>query len=382
MANNSQLLRLQSVVYTLQEQFNVEISPKVEFRGSVDCGVGIYATSDIAKSSPLIKVPFSATLTADRVVNYEPLSIIFQENPSLLAYPDEVLAIGLIYAYLVRDACPWGLHVVTMPNSFDTPLHWEMKELEYLKGTNVYHLVQMLKRQVTNDYATIYEPLSEAYPELLGDMSLSLYIWALSVIYSRALDLTRHGTHIRCIVPLLDMANHNYYNHSEHANQIITTAHDTFHYDLQHDCVCFIAGYDISSKEECYAVYGNYCNAKLLHTYGFVCLHNPYSAIDIWTKLLPNSNFYEQKSMLLEQRQLSTSYHTYDFAGTIRPNFVSTKLITMIRIIQATEEELLLLSSGTKLTMVSVRNEQATYTSLIELLSLRLNADQAEVRHT
>lgn len=150
---------------------------------------------DTTKGEVLVRVPFSTTISVESITAYEPLKPIFAENEGLLQYPDEVLAIGLMYAMLrvqVGDfSCPWGLHVSTMPMSFNTPIYWEESEIEMLKGTNVYHLTLMLKRQIVGDYDSIYVGLQQAYPDALGGISMDLYSWALSVIYSRALDITR-----------------------------------------------------------------------------------------------------------------------------------------------------------------------------------------------
>lgn len=371
---NSQLNRLESVIVSIQEAGHIEVSPDVAFRAEDGSGVGIYALRDVLEGTPLVKVPFQSTLSVERIVAYEPLKAIFEENAGLASYPDEVLAIGLMHAMLPQGAdCPWYDYVQTMPRCFNTPIYWEDEEVEQLRGTNVYHLTVMLKRTIAGDYQSIHGPLSEAYAALEG-ISMDLYSWALSVIYSRALDITRRGAHTRLLAPLLDMANHRYSSDA--------VAEDTFSYDDATDAVWFCAGYPMSAGQECFAVYGNYCNAKLLHTYGFVVPHNPHQAVDIWTKLQASSAFFEQKAALLAKHALSAAAHSYDFKGTIRNHNgpVDMRLLNMIRIIQADSEEELqgvaeMIFRGS---MISVRNEMATYVSLRNLLSIRLNAEQAE----
>lgn len=135
------------------------------------------------------------------------------------------------------------------------------------------------------------------------------------------------------------MANHNYFNrHNTDANtheqeakdtqdtvktessglgyeNIVSLPKDTFDYDEQKDTVIFKAGYEVSSGREVYAVYGAYTNSQLLYTYGFVCMHNPYIQVDMWTKLVPTNSFFEEKNALLERYRLSANYMTYDFKG-------------------------------------------------------------------
>jgi hypothetical protein len=289
----AQIEALEAAVATLVQAGAVELSDAVAFRVSDEAGVGIFATTAVEKGTVLIKVPFASTISVERVVGCEALAQIFADNEGLLSYPDEVLAIGLMYA--CAHPCPWALHVSTMPRTFNTPLYWSNEELEQLRGTNVFHLALMMKRQMEADYASIYIPLKEAYPELLGEVDMSLYVWALSAVYSRALDVTRGQEHVRVLVPLLDMANHSYY--PSNGSNTVLTANDTFAFE--DDFVCVKAGAALDAGAEVHAVYGNYCNSKLLHTYGFVVPHNPFQAVDAWTKLMPSSALYEQKVSML-----------------------------------------------------------------------------------
>eukprot|EP01031_Cornospumella_fuschlensis_P034943 gene34943-42318_t len=211
------------------------------------------------------------------------------------------------------------------------------------------------------------------------------------------------------------MANHNYFNRpqgvkdtadaamkTEHSaaghENIVSLPKDTFDYNEEKDTVIFKAGYEVAAGKEVYAVYGAYTNSQLLYTYGFVCLHNPYVQVDVWTKLVPTNSFYEEKMRLMERYRISSNFMTYDFKGTIRntPPHVTGTLLNVIRTIQCASidelrgmEELLrgvgvggrAGSAGVRW-IVSVRNELATYNSLIELLQARMRPQDAETdRH-
>jgi hypothetical protein len=231
----------------------------------------------------------------------------------------------------------------------------------------------MMKRQIENDFSSIHLPLSEAYPEALGGATKELYTWALSVVYSRSLEITRKDKHTRCIVPVLDMANHN-----PHSGAV---SFDTFHYDDATDCISLRAHADLKAGEECYAVYGVYPNSKLIYNYGFVVLNNPHRAIDLWVRLQPSSAEYERKNAFLQSNPL-TREQAYDFKGTIRPNYVSPALLATIRVIQADANELPLLPRAVQGRMLSLRNEAATYVSLRNLIVSRMNVERAQVRNT
>jgi len=231
-------------------------------------GVGIFAECDLAAGSTLISVPFQMCLSVE-MISQSSIGGIFEDNAGLLQYPDEVLAIALMHAVLKPDSdVAWSLHTKSLPTSFNTTLYWSEAELDELRGNMVYHLTKMMKRQIDADYLQIHQPLSEAYPHLLAGSTKELYTWALSVVYSRSLEITRKGGHVRCIVPVLDMANHN-----PHSGAV---PHDTFEYDDNLDTISLKASAALGGGEECYAVYGIYPNAKLVYNYGFAVLNNPH----------------------------------------------------------------------------------------------------------
>lgn len=128
---------------------------------------------------------------------------------------------------------------------------------------------------------------------------------------------------------------------------------------------------------------GYYSNAKLAHTYGFILLDNPVRAVDLWTRTSSTTILKDEKDALLNSID-STKDQTYDFTGTIRPNWISPALLLTIRIIQCDETELSVLkqkiSNKSVNLMVSARNELATYISLRGLIVAKMKAELAEVR--
>lgn len=348
-----------------------EVNPSVQFIKSQDEGFGIFASAPIQCGATLIKVPFNNCISASTIATSIQLRQVFEDNPGLLDYPDEVVAIGLMHAKLFPESsCSWCKHAKLLPAEFNTTLYWSDEELDELKGNTVYHLTKMMKKQIDNDFSTIHLPISENYPEVLGGVTKELYTWALNVVYSRSLEITRQNKHTRCIVPLLDMANHN--------PNMGAVSFDTFKYEDDTDCISIVACTDMSAGDECYAVYGDYPNSKLIYNYGFVVLNNPHRAIDLWVRLPSTSVGFAVKNSFLNAQHL-TKQQTYDFKGTIRPNYVSPALLATIRVIQADVHELSSLSRAVQGQMISLRNEAATYVSLRNLIVSVMNVERAQV---
>lgn len=234
------------------------VDEKVEFKGTKDRGMGVYVNAPVEPKTILIRVPFHMCISVDLIVSSPRLSVVFQDNPGLLSYPDEVLAIGLVYAALnpSDNSCVWLKHTQTLPKTFNSTVFWSEDELLELKDCMAYHITNMMKKQIAYDYESIYLPLTQNYPFLEG-LTVELYQWALSVVYSRAIEICKEGQAIRCIPPVLDMANHNPTNTD-------ITAIDTFNYDETKDEIQLVATLPLQAGEECFAIYGEYPNSKLL----------------------------------------------------------------------------------------------------------------------
>ena len=348
-----------------------EVSEKINFIYNKETGTGIFATAAIAAREVLLSVPFSQCISTESVMA-TCLSEIITIRPGLMNYPDEVIAMGLMYAATHKDQpdCPWIQHLNVIPKTYDTPLYWSESELDEIKGTNVFHLTNLMKKQINSDWDALHKPLTVEYPEMLGKATIELYQWALSTVYSRAVGIYRNGVYTRCIPPIIDMANHNPDAGSEAA--------ETLSYDVEKDTISFINTSPKLTGEECFAVYGNYPNGKLLYTYGFVIQSNPHKAIDLWTRVTATLGHAKEKQDILNSHEL-TRETTYDFVGTLRSGYISPALLATIRIVQADEPELECSEAAFRGEMLSVRNEKASYVSLRNLLLNGMRVETAKV---
>jgi hypothetical protein len=170
----------------------------------------------------------------------------------------------------------------------------------------------------------------------------------------------------RCMVPVINAANHHY--------TAATTLADIVHYDTDHECFELKSGKEYSIGDQFYIIYGQYSNAKLLYSYGFTLADNIYHSIDLWVNVPPTDSNAQLKRAILQEHAL-TAQQQYDFSGTIRKVSIqqctiSAALLATARIIAMTQDELQqeLEHHAFKGEIISVRNEQAVYTSLIALL--------------
>ena len=364
-----------SDIDTLIDHFTANggiLDPKLGFRKTIESGISVVAKEEIQAGSTVIAVPYDLLLSVERVKNYEPLRKIFVEQEQLNDFPDEVLAIGLMHAAVTGESCPWYKHVVTFPvEGMNSTIHWSENELEELKGCNVYTLTQMMIKQIEADWEAVHSALKQIYADVLGGITLNIYKWAMSIIYSRAVGIVnKEGSYERVIPPVLDFVNHNPVEATETA--------EVFDFDVESNMLKFTVVKDKRPGEECFAVYGTYSNAKLAYNYGFIIPQNNHRGIDLWTKAAPHTSNGERKQHLLDNNDL-TKEQKYDFEGTIRPDYISPALLSTIRILNATAEELQMADQIQKAfmgRMISPRNEEATYASLRELLIAKIEPEK------
>ena len=116
------------------------VSENINFIHTEEAGTGIFATGAIKSRDSLVCVPFCECISAESVINTR-VGEIITARPDLLEYPDEVIAMGLMYAVTLGkdDAglCSWINHVKTIPKTYNTPLYWSDEELNEIKGYNV-----------------------------------------------------------------------------------------------------------------------------------------------------------------------------------------------------------------------------------------------------
>lgn len=221
----------------------------IEFRYQSDEGFGIFTTTDLSPGLPIIKVPYNLCLSVDMIACDFKLAKVLKENPGLHSYPDEILAIAIMYAKNPDNLCEWTNHVNTFPIHMNSTMFWSDEELENLKYCNVYHLTKMINRQMQQDWESIHVPIIKEFP-FLGHQTFELYKWALSMVYSRAIGITRSKKYLRCLPPVIDMANH--------SPSVGHDSSDTFDFQEEENMVILYNTIPRAAGEQCFASYGTF----------------------------------------------------------------------------------------------------------------------------
>ncbi|RLN89786.1 hypothetical protein BBJ28_00010634 [Nothophytophthora sp. Chile5] len=326
-------------------------------------GHGVFAAQALPRDHVTLEVPFKLTMSAESAVQSD-LAPVWRKYPEIP--PDELLALHLMHERGKGSTSFFAPFIASLPREFDLPVFWSDAELLELKGTNVLLLTQMMRRQLERDFEGIHEPIAAEFPEIfaaLPKLTLDDYTWAMSVIWSRAFGATKNGKYMHVLCPAMDMFNHDV--------QLQNLLDDFVTFDGVKQVVTHRVAEDAAKGAALHISYGQYSNAKLLYSYGFVAPGNRIKAMDFWMKITPNDPYQKLKQTVLDSHEL-TREQTYDFHGTLFENDVDERLLATLRVILMDEQEIRQYKKAFEASILSVRNELAVYENLQSICRRKL----------
>ncbi|KAL5604917.1 hypothetical protein BROUX41_001753 [Berkeleyomyces rouxiae] len=196
---------------------------------SPEIGHGIVATKDIScpesedtkvqVDSPVLRVPEDVVLSQLAIEEYTKVEPKFFQL--LSAYGKSCLREQFVLYLMFHRInsrhelsilpSPWTEYVKFLPEDIPTPTLWPASHISLLHGTELAEPVQAKLNVLEHEYDRLVEISKDL--DFLQDLSfspagISLRDWQLADAWyrSRALEIPGLGT---CMVPVLDMANHN-----------------------------------------------------------------------------------------------------------------------------------------------------------------------------
>uniref|UniRef100_A0AAV1V2T7 Rubisco LSMT substrate-binding domain-containing protein n=1 Tax=Peronospora matthiolae TaxID=2874970 RepID=A0AAV1V2T7_9STRA len=294
-------------------------------------GHGVLAKQSLACGQVALQIPFRLTMTIESAAHSD-LALVLKRHPQIP--PDEVLALHLMHERSKGKRSFFAPFIASLPATFDLPVFWSEAELIELKGTNVLLLTQMMQRQLKRDYQSIHQEVTDEFPEIfapLPTLTLEDYTWAMAVIWSRAFGVTKDGRYLRLLCPAMDMFNHDVNLHNP--------LDDFVSFDEEKQMMVHHVPTEVPNGSAVNISYGQYSNAKLLYSYGFVAQENSRRAVDFWVKIPPADPYLKLKQTLLDTNEL-TKEQTYDFCGTLFRNDVDERLLATLRVVLMDEQEI------------------------------------------
>ncbi|CAI5704731.1 unnamed protein product [Peronospora farinosa] len=318
-------------------------------------GHGVFAKQSLASGQVTLEIPFKLTMNIESAMQSD-LAPVLETYPQIL--DDEVLALHLMHERNKGSGSFFAPYIASLPTTFDLPVFWSDTELNELKGTNVLLLTHLMKKRLENDFDNIHKAVMEAFPKIfasLRTLTLEDYTWAMSVIWSRAFGVNKGGNYLRVLCPAMDMFNHDVSLHNP--------LDDYISFDEEKQLMTHHVPTDVPAGSALSISYGQYSNAKLLYSYGFVAHENLRRAVDFWMKIPPTDPYVKLKQTILDSNEL-TSEHTYDFCGTLFIKDIDERLLATLRVILMDEQEIRVYKTAFTSSIISVRNELAVYENL------------------
>ncbi|OWZ22715.1 hypothetical protein PHMEG_0002539 [Phytophthora megakarya] len=326
----------------------------IRYLGKLE-GHGVFAIEALTSGQVTLRVPSKLTMNVESAAESD-LAPVLEKYPQIP--DDEVLALHLMHERSKGEESFFAPFIASMPTTFDLPVFWTDTELSELKGTNVLLLTQLMQQQLQRDFDNIHQAVTEDFPEIfaaLPTLTVQDYTWAMSVIWSRAFGVSKGKKYLRVLCPAMDMFNHDV--------SLRNPLDDFVSFDQEKQMMTHHVPNEVPTGSPLHISYGQYSNAKLLYSYGFVAHENSRRAVDFWMKIPPTDPYLKLKQTVLDSNKL-TEEQTYDFCGTLFRNDVDERLLATLRVILMNEQEIRLYKKAFESSILSVRNELAVYENL------------------
>ncbi|MFH4974804.1 hypothetical protein AB6A40_001513 [Gnathostoma spinigerum] len=201
-----------------------------------DLFYGLKAVSSIQSGSDIVKVPRTAILSLDEARK----SIVFRkafERDMIIKSMDNVALALMLCCHKLLPNSFWHSYLNVLPNTYDTPLHFSVDELQSLRPSPVFEDSLLLYRSVARQFIyflliivgaqksshfkrtkkeSVHSSIFSQTPFTQNNFTFNLYRWAVSSVSTRinlipSLELkdpSGSPKMIPALIPFLDMANH------------------------------------------------------------------------------------------------------------------------------------------------------------------------------
>lgn len=176
-------------------------------------GRGLLARNEIQQGGQMLAIPSSVIMTREVAAKVLGPRVVSPDLNEYLA-----LALLLMHEKARGSDSFWAPYIELLPTTEDVgqTWTWEEDDLKLLTGSSVLDATASLKAKLEREYATLVEdiliPNNFDTSDEAGGFSWTAFEWAMSMLFSRAIDLREVGT--LALVPYADLINHSPYAQS------------------------------------------------------------------------------------------------------------------------------------------------------------------------
>ncbi|CAF0828611.1 unnamed protein product [Adineta ricciae] len=258
-------------------------------------GFGLKARRSLSTNDCYLTIPLSLTITTDTIMNSPSLASLVTSDQLLRSMPNVALALFLLHE---GSQSKWKPYIDVLPNEFNTPLYFNLDQLNRLKSSAVLCDVLMHIQRIARQYCYLHNLLKGqlALSKLAENFSYDAYRWAVSVVSTRQNNvLNDQGEPRLGLIPLMDFVNHQ-------------NGRECIHYDENLKQIECKAMKDVEKGEQIFMFYGRRTNAEYLIHNAFVPdQHNPHDTYLLKLVLPKTDTAFDRKSELLQRYGFETS---------------------------------------------------------------------------
>ena len=254
-------------------------------------GRGLLARKDVTQGEAIVQVPSKLLMTRRAAVRELGERII----PDSLG---EYLAIALL---LINERAKgadsfWAPYIGILPTTDEVGQTWTWSEedLALLKGSGVVAATQSLRAKLDREYDTLIADIITPNGLDPAIFSKEAFDWAMSMLFSRAIDLREVGE--LALVPYADLLNHSPYTSSYFYYNKIPLSNERE--------VTLYADRSYAKNDQLLISYGQKSNSELLLLYGFVIDRNLFDEVELTVALDPSDPRYDEKKEFLNAQGL------------------------------------------------------------------------------
>ncbi|PAV80049.1 hypothetical protein WR25_04884 [Diploscapter pachys] len=311
-------------------------------------GYGLTANKSISKNTVVVSVPRHAMMSLDLAKKSSMMKKAFEQDPIVQRMENVALALFLCCHRLKSDS-KWKAYINMLPRQFSSPLYFTDEDMLKLKPSPVFEEAMLFYRTVARQFTVFFLTVSrnEAFekarktsknsnteppilyntPFTMSNFTFDLYRWAVCCVTTRInmipseTDKTKDGDVklIPALIPVLDMANH------EFVNEIIDEA---VAFNTESDTAEIVAARGYESNKPVNIFYGRRSNAEHLLHNGFVPEgHNSADRYKLKIGLPRTDKNFQQKHKMIFDLGFAGWYESNIFMFDLANNIKSEQIL-------------------------------------------------------
>jgi len=221
---------------------------------------GMMALQSVEQGDVIISVPLNLSM-GFAAVNRTSLRVLLDKHPDLDSF--SVTVMHILYEAQNPNSF-WSQYLCMLPRRLPSPIFWSMDALNSL-DERTKERVMFMRTVLLSYWKATVPQLTIKYPSLFpkDKFTASHFVWASGIVLSRSWAFNANSTRgpQHCIVPFLDMVNHD--NHAGGVSFAVHPEHATL-----------VASGFVTQGQEVKISYGSKCNTRFLLNYGFTPAFN------------------------------------------------------------------------------------------------------------